>query len=524
MAEETKRPYTYDDATEFLEKEQLNEQMIVTDSEENGTCNIPVPFFAKADDLLHYEPVFDIFESSTCAQVSTHMRTNGKYLLRLFYNGDIYTYVKATSNQYIQLHFVYFYLGTAKFAKVVLAGGQDDPVTIVPEFEEEIQKDIYELQNGLNDTIAQFDASVDDMLDQIDRIRTSVNTKVGEEATERNEADANIESLVRESVERLEQKDAEIEETVNGKLESVAHDSTLQGDGTADNPLKVVGGGSGGGIEEAPDDGKQYARKSKSWSEVQGGVSSWNDIEDKPIEFPPTGHNHSVDDITDFPAIPTKTSDLQNDSGFINLPEDKSTERLLLNNGEWKDLVIIDVDDIDNLDWDIHESLIIDGLKYKTAKMPDGRIWTIENLQVNLPNSLFYNNDESTYGRTGKNYGRLYCWDYCAENLNVPGWHIPTRLEWETLISSVGTNPGTKLKSKTLWSSGNGSDDYEFSVLPSGYKNDSYFMSEGTFSQFVVAKEGSVLPRVYFNTDSSVQWHSLNMKTSFFSIRLIKDA
>lgn len=196
MAEETKRPYTYDDATEFLEKEQLNEQMIVTDSEENGTCNIPVSFFAKAADLLYYEPVFDILESSTCEQVSTHMRANGKYLFRLFYNGDTYTYVKSTRNQYTQLHFVHFYLGTAKFAKVVLAGVQDDPVTIVPEFEEEIQKDIYELQNGLNDTIAQFGASVDDMLDQIDRIRTSVNTKVGEEATARTLEDARIEGLV----------------------------------------------------------------------------------------------------------------------------------------------------------------------------------------------------------------------------------------------------------------------------------------------------------------------------------------
>lgn len=196
MAEETKRPYTYDDATEFLEEEQLNEQMIVTDSEENGTCNIPVPFFAKAYDLLHYEPVFDIFESSTCGQVSTYMRTNGKYLLRLSYNGDIYTYVKATRDQYTQLHFVYFYLGTAKFAKVVIAGGQDDPVTIVPEFEEEIQKDIFDLQNGLNDTIAQFGESVDDMLDQIDRIRTSVNTKVGEEATARAQEDSRIEGLV----------------------------------------------------------------------------------------------------------------------------------------------------------------------------------------------------------------------------------------------------------------------------------------------------------------------------------------
>jgi hypothetical protein len=32
------------------------------------------------------------------------------------------------------------------------------------------------------------------------------------------------------------------------------------------------GGSSGGGIEEAPDDGKQYARQSESWSEVDHNI------------------------------------------------------------------------------------------------------------------------------------------------------------------------------------------------------------------------------------------------------------
>lgn len=118
------------------------------------------------------------------------------------------------------------------------------------------------------------------------------------------------------------------------KLSAVAHDATIEGDGTADNPLKVVGGGQGGGIEEAPIDGKQYARKDGEWAEVEAGASNWEDIEGKPSTFPPSAHGHSVRDITDFPSIPTKTSELENDSGFI----DSATFTAIFNTTPFADI------------------------------------------------------------------------------------------------------------------------------------------------------------------------------------------
>jgi hypothetical protein len=68
---------------------------------------------------------------------------------------------------------------------------------------------------------------------------------------------------------------------------------------------EFVGGGSapGSGIEEAPEDSKQYARQDAAWSEVvipEAGASSWNDLTGKPTEFPPESHNHVVADITNF--------------------------------------------------------------------------------------------------------------------------------------------------------------------------------------------------------------------------------
>jgi len=57
---------------------------------------------------------------------------------------------------------------------------------------------------------------------------------------------------------------------------------------------------------------------------TSGLTSSWNDLTDKPswlsgttLEEFQTGHTHSYDDLTDLPTIPTKTSELTNDSGFI---------------------------------------------------------------------------------------------------------------------------------------------------------------------------------------------------------------
>lgn len=44
---------------------------------------------------------------------------------------------------------------------------------------------------------------------------------------------------------------------------------------------------------------------------------AWDDVSNKPSSFTPASHTHTTSDITNFPTIPSKVSDLQNDSGFI---------------------------------------------------------------------------------------------------------------------------------------------------------------------------------------------------------------
>ncbi len=75
-----------------------------------------------------------------------------------------------------------------------------------------------------------------------------------------------------------------------------------------------------------------------------------------------------------------------------------------------------------------------DGQTYKTVKLLDGRTWMAENLNYDLGDGdyLYENNTIN-----GKNYGRLYTWE-AAHKAVPPGWKIPTRKDWRTMIERYG--------------------------------------------------------------------------------------
>jgi uncharacterized protein (TIGR02145 family) len=77
-------------------------------------------------------------------------------------------------------------------------------------------------------------------------------------------------------------------------------------------------------------------------------------------------------------------------------------------------------------------------------------------------------------------YGRLYSlYDWAKVKTVCPsGWHLPNNAEWNILINFVGSNAGTKLKSKSGWKkSCNGTDDYGFSALPGSGSNGGDWLS-----------------------------------------------
>ncbi len=118
----------------------------------------------------------------------------------------------------------------------------------------------------------------------------------------------------------------------------------------------------------------------------------------------------------------------------------------------------------------------------------DATVWS----NLTTPAYSWYDNDEATYGPS---LGVLYNWYGIATDKLCPtDWHVPTDEEWKILeiylgmsrsdadlISWRGTDQGTKLKTTSGWHDhGNGTDDFGFAALPSGYRDSKL----GTFNSY----------------------------------------
>ena len=158
-----------------------------------------------------------------------------------------------------------------------------------------------------------------------------------------------------------------------------------------------------------------------------------------------------------------------------------------------------DVPKESRLNPDISYDSIIDSRDnkvYKTVKIGD-QVWMAENLNYYDETldgiSWCFDDDPKKCEVTG----RLYTWAAAIDSVGLyddgngvecgygidcslpdtvygicpSGWHLPSRVEWETLIAVVGgdSTAGKMLKSQTGWvDCGNGTDDFGFSALPAG--------------------------------------------------------
>jgi uncharacterized protein (TIGR02145 family) len=164
-----------------------------------------------------------------------------------------------------------------------------------------------------------------------------------------------------------------------------------------------------------------------------------------------------------------------------------------------------------------------DGKIYKTVKMPDGKTWMAENLNIKTDGSWCYDNKESNCDR----YGRLYNW-YAAMRACPSGWHLPTRREWNDLVkSSGGKKAGKALKSSSGWNNrGNGTDKYGFSALPGGYRysGGSFDNTGGLGYWWTATRHGggyAYCRDIYYGYDD-VNEHSYR-KGHVFSVRCVGD-
>lgn len=171
------------------------------------------------------------------------------------------------------------------------------------------------------------------------------------------------------------------------------------------------------------------------------------------------------------------------------------------------------------------------------------QVWLAENLDFKFsgcniggsgtpstPNAWYYNNNETTYGWEGKKYGLLYNW-HAVKLLNdnratlIPGWHVPSTAEWDTLANTVGgaSTAGTVLKSTTDWTSGAGIDVYGFTAFPAGFYYGSFYDVVSYAHFWAITESGSSAYRRDFDTGAALNQGAYS-KYLGYSVRLVKDS
>ena len=179
------------------------------------------------------------------------------------------------------------------------------------------------------------------------------------------------------------------------------------------------------------------------------------------------------------------------------------------------------------------DDLIIDGRRYETKTMPDGRVWMTENLAADSFGGEWFDNNPYNYWMYGKYYTPT---EITTINSSVPGWHVPTEAEWRALVESTGpdyANAGVqKLKSRYTWNdtaSYPNTDDYGFTLMGAGwvfrYREAGY-----TYYEHMGEHAHQILPESPGRyVDIHGEWFSVyNYSDSYYLIstpvRLIKDA
>ena len=165
---------------------------------------------------------------------------------------------------------------------------------------------------------------------------------------------------------------------------------------------------------------------------------------------------------------------------------------------------------------------------YKTVKIGE-QTWMAKNLNYDAKGSKCYDNKPANCEK----YGRLYDWETALKACPY-GWHLPDNDEWDVLIAIVGGKEvaGKKLKAKSGWKdNGNGTDEFGFSALPSGYgSSDGYFTNVGyrgshwwSASKSEYRSNDAYTQNLYCCDDGAIGGLSY-YKSRLFSVRCVQDS
>ena len=189
-----------------------------------------------------------------------------------------------------------------------------------------------------------------------------------------------------------------------------------------------------------------------------------------------------------------------------------------------------------------------DNKTYKTIKI-GSQTWMSQNLNYIGDGyvGLCYGDRPREQIRNPENcekYGRLYDWseamgldrdfnwkkvgnDEKVQGICPKGWHLPNSEEWQILVNFAGGNyvAGTKLKARNGWSNdANGTDDFGFAALPSGFGDSGWFRNMGVDAGLWTATEynGSYAYRRAFDGGRATDL-TYREKSRLMVIRCVKD-
>jgi len=172
-----------------------------------------------------------------------------------------------------------------------------------------------------------------------------------------------------------------------------------------------------------------------------------------------------------------------------------------------------------------------DGKVYKTTKIGE-QVWFAENLNYEASGSKCYKNEPESC----KKYGRLYNWE-TAKTACPNGWHLPFRLEWDTLTDAIGGYgiAGKRLKSTSGWDnygekSDNDQDKFGFSALPGGIGKSNGDFGSGRYgfwwsateytSEYRNSSPGASIGMLYYSEEADYYRRD---KDFMLSVRCVQD-
>jgi uncharacterized protein (TIGR02145 family) len=168
----------------------------------------------------------------------------------------------------------------------------------------------------------------------------------------------------------------------------------------------------------------------------------------------------------------------------------------------------------------------VPGTIYSSRRMPDGKQWMTENLNVSTERSYCHQDIELNCRR----YGRLYTWESAQRGCQSlgDGWRLPTNDEWRQMAKHYGgvrddSDDGGKAAFKALSIGGSSG----FDALLGGGRSDGgqYARFEAHGFYWTASESGPATAWLYnFGRGRLIlNRHSDGDKQSAFSVRCVKD-